>query len=365
MEAMSEALREDDARAMSEGLRERLLAASADAGADRENVSVWVPPAWRRPTVWVGAAALAIVCAILYPVLSQSRWTARTYPMGKGVRMSAARETPGMYFAYPGLPDSAPGESTGPTANVTLPGGGWAADATPQRQVRRAASICVQVQDLEARSDEVEQMARKAGGFVANSALATDDDGLRAATITIRVPVGEFDGVLGRIAKLGTVTRKNVTGEDITEQVSDEAQAVRVLTEEIRSAEARIRRGQGTPGLDGTRQLRIRKAQAEARLALLTKHARLAAIEVELNERARTQIQGGWIEDIRDAGRSALNGFLAAARLPFLVVIWTLAYAPIWVPLLFAYRWAAWNQRRWADSRRMREWRNAKSPTAG
>jgi hypothetical protein len=223
----------------------------------------------------------------------------------------------------------------------------------------------VQVQDLEARSDEVEQMARKAGGFVANSALATDDDGLRAATITIRVPVGEFDGVLGRIAKLGTVTRKNVTGEDITEQVSDEAQAVRVLTEEIRSAEARIRRGQGTPGLDGTRQLRIRKAQAEARLALLTKHARLAAIEVELNERARTQIQGGWIEDIRDAGRSALNGFLAAARLPFLVVIWTLAYAPIWVPLLFAYRWAAWNQRRWADSRRMREWRNAKSPTAG
>jgi len=333
METVSEALRDDNQTGMSEDLRERLLAAASNTRLDGEPVTAWAPPVWRRPTVWVGAAAAALAWAILFPIFSQSREMARVLPK------MAAREAPG------------------PSASVAMPGAGWAADATAERQVRRSASISVAVQDLEARNDEVERMTRKVGGFVANSALSTGADGLRSSTVTIRVPVGDFDSVLSRIAKLGMVTSKNVTGEDVTERVSDEEQAVRVLNEEIRAADGQLRQPNGGwHGLDDARRLRISKAQAEARLALLKKQARLATIEVQLSERARTQIQGGWIEDIRDAGRAALNGFLAAVRVPVLVVIWVLAYAPIWIPLVVAYRWAARRQREWADARRMQEW---------
>src|SRR5205807_4610459 len=90
------------------------------------------------------------------------------------------------------------------------------------RYVKKEANITVEVDRLEEKSDAVEQMVKEVGGYVANNQLTTGEDGLKSASLTVKVPVPQFETMLSRFAKLGEVKAKNVTGEDITEQVSDE-----------------------------------------------------------------------------------------------------------------------------------------------
>ena len=106
--------------------------------------------------------------------------------------------------------------------------------------MHKEATIGVEVDDAEAKSDQVAQVVKAAGGFVAANTLATNGDGSRSADLTVRVPVVQFEMVLGQVAKLGDVAAKNITGEDITGQISDSDQAEGVLEDAARRADARL-----------------------------------------------------------------------------------------------------------------------------
>lgn len=70
--------------------------------------------------------------------------------------------------------------------------------------------------DLDVARERALSAVRSAGGFVESSQLS---DG--TATMTFRVPAGDFEDVLGRMRDLGDVTSENVTGEDVSAEVVD------------------------------------------------------------------------------------------------------------------------------------------------
>jgi anti-sigma factor RsiW len=214
-----------------------------------------------------------------------------------------------------------------------------------ERKVHKEADITLEVDRAEAKSETVAQMVTDAGGYVANNQIATEEDGTKTASLTTKIPVGQFDPFLSKLSKLGEVKAKNVNGEDITERMSDTQQLSRTLQQDIEDTAARLRewqpKAQARQDAETLRDLRIRRAQAQARLEMLKKLGALSTVTVQLTEKPKppvVQPQGGFLDEMRDTGQAAVHSFITAAKLPVMLLIWLLAYSPVWLLLAFAYR---------------------------
>lgn len=214
------------------------------------------------------------------------------------------------------------------------------------RVVHKDAKLAVEVKGLEDQSDEVTQIVTVAGGYVLTSTITSSAEGGRQANLDIRIPVDKFDNALARIAKLGEVKEKNVTGEDITDQTTDSQQSFGVYFNDMSTKEAELQEAQKHHRSDQwkleseLRDLRISAAQAKARLENLKRLGAMANLQVELREPPAAPKAGGFLGDLGDNGHDAYDTFLIAARVPLNVLMWLLAYCPIWLPaLLVLYFW--------------------------
>jgi hypothetical protein len=232
------------------------------------------------------------------------------------------------------------------------------------RRVHKEARIGVAVEDVETDSNAVIGMTSSAGGYVVSNTLTTGANNLKTANLSIRVPVKQFDAVMSQISKLGDVKSKNVSGEDVTERFSDAEQAERVLGSELSVKEsmlqAALQRETAARKKEKreanyrvpwqqraeVRQLRIEAAQARARLELLRKISELSSIEVELNEKPAAPQATGFTQELSRTRDEAFASFAVALRVPLNLLIWIVAYSPLWLPLLIFYRFAAKHYRR-------------------
>jgi hypothetical protein len=212
--------------------------------------------------------------------------------------------------------------------------------------VHKQASISVQVGDLESNTAAVEQMTKNVGGYIANNNLETGSGGLRRSMLTIKVPVAQFETVLAKIGKLGLIQNKQVSGEDITARVSDAEQSKKVLANQLMQQVERLKKAkeQDKPQQrHEARLLQIQLAQARARYNVLSKLATLSTVQVQLQEKAKPKPvpQSGFMEEINKTKISATEAFMSALRIPIIVLMWVLAYSPLWIPLLIIYRLAS------------------------
>ena len=217
-----------------------------------------------------------------------------------------------------------------------------------ERKVHKAGDITVEVAKVEKESEAVANLITSAGGYVAQNELTTGEDNLKTASLTTKVPVAQFDTVVAQIGRLGNVKAKSITGEDITEKMSDEQEAEHVLQNDINETRNKLNgretRGQRTEDAKTLRELRIRNAQSAARLILLKRLSVMADITVQLNEKPVTTVeqpkQSGFWNDMSGTAQDAAHSFVQAMKLPILLLVWLLVYAPIWMLLLLGYRYA-------------------------
>jgi len=216
----------------------------------------------------------------------------------------------------------------------------------PLRQVHKEASIGVQVPNPQTTGDTVATMVKEVGGYVAENNLSTGDDGMKSAEMTVKVPVTQFDPFLAQVAKLGSVQSKNITGEDITEKTSDADQAEGMLEDDVQKSEAGLKAlGSRAKWRDqeATREVRIQLAQARARLILLKRMAALGTITVDLSQTpkavAPAPVTGGFVDTLQASTHDALQSLVGSASALLALLIWLLAYSPLWVTLFFAGRY--------------------------
>ena len=216
----------------------------------------------------------------------------------------------------------------------------------PQRQVHKEATIGVQVPNPEVTSDTVETMVKETGGYIAANTLSTGDNGLKTAELIVKVPVTGFEAFLSQVGKLGNVQSKNISGEDITEKTSDADQTEGVLEDDVQKSEARLKAlGSKAKWHDeqATRDLRIQLAEARARLILLKRMAALSTITIDLSQTpkptAPAPVTNGFVEGLKVNTHDALQSLLSSASALLALIIWLLAYAPLWVPLILVGRY--------------------------
>ncbi|MBC8104544.1 MAG: DUF4349 domain-containing protein [Cytophagales bacterium] len=377
----------DSTAALAPDLRQRLLECAAT-----QSPGPFVPvartlPLWRRKPVLVfgvGAAYVVLSLAFLLPMLGPAREKARqvvasadhrqiglaqssyTQDYDANVPATAFESASGSRAATPRAANGAPSSALQERAVTRQWNQGASPDAAEspdnafrlpsaqllnlERQVHREGSLTVGVDKLEAASDRVEQIVVASGGFVASNTLTTDAAGYKSADLSVRVPVTQFDDLLKQFAALGNVTAKSLSGEDITERVSDATEAEQVLVNAADNAARRLRRVRGGEKEtrlreNDLRQVRIELAQMRARLGLLRKMARLSTIHVSLTEKAKqaaqVPAQSSFLGDLREINGTAAAAFTSAIRVPVVLIIWVLAFSPLWVPLVLVYRYAS------------------------
>lgn len=218
-----------------------------------------------------------------------------------------------------------------------------------ERQVHREASITLEVDSPEAKSESIEEMVKAEGGYIASNQVNTEEDGTKTASLELKIPVKDFDSFLKSVAKLGNVKAKNISGEDVTEKVSDEQQTQHVLQQDARDTEAKLKtrssRTQRREDAESLRQLKIRAAQSKARLEMLKKFATLSTVSVELREKPKKTSEApqtepsGFVGDLKSTAQDAMHSFAEAARMPVLLLVWALVYSPVVIALFLAYRY--------------------------
>jgi hypothetical protein len=87
----------------------------------------------------------------------------------------------------------------------------------PDRMLVWKAQLSLQVWSVSNAVSEVTALVERQGGFIEQKS----DRGERSASVTLRVPAKTFKTALASLEVLGTVTYRNVEGEDVTEQYID------------------------------------------------------------------------------------------------------------------------------------------------
>ncbi|SNT18822.1 protein of unknown function [Asanoa hainanensis] len=141
-----------------------------------------------------------------------------------------------------GAGDQAKAAEGAPNQAQAQQGGAGDVDlAVDQRQIIYTGSIMVRVENVERTAAEITSLVAGAGGFVGGD-KRTDDGGRSEAVLTLRVPADRFTSVVDEIAGKGTDDRREISTQDVTEDVVD--LDARITTQRARVESARRLLGQ-------------------------------------------------------------------------------------------------------------------------
>lgn len=161
---------------------------------------------------------------------------------------------------------------------------------TAQRQVIRQASLSVEVEDVAAAVAQARGIVESLGGFVEQMSRSGDVERQRA-TMTLRVPQGQFFSALDRIEGLGEVQSEQVGSEDVTEEFIDLEARLKSAQREEESLLSLLERTESvTEILTVERELtRVRSEieRLQGRLNFLERRVDLATIVVSLSPPAQ------------------------------------------------------------------------------
>ena len=153
----------------------------------------------------------------------------------------------------------------------------------------RHGEASLEVRHVDDAVSRIRQTAAQFGGFVANTAVRTGKDEQPSASLEVRVPTAQFDGLLAALRTVGKVERITAGAEDVGEEYVDlGARAANARRVEARLVEMlATRTGKLSDVLTVEQELaRVRQEieRHDARLRWLERRAALSALTVALHE---------------------------------------------------------------------------------
>lgn len=173
--------------------------------------------------------------------------------------------------------EPAQGPAQGP-ASTTLP-----------TMIIRTGQASVEVDSLEVGIAQVQALARRMGGFIANTQIQSGDNQMRSAMLEIKLPAARFEQAVSGLQPLGRVESVNVTAQDVGEEFVDVSARVanaRRLEERLVQLLA-TRTGKLEDVLTVERELaRVREEieRYEGRLRYLRTRAAISTLTVTVHE---------------------------------------------------------------------------------
>jgi len=176
----------------------------------------------------------------------------------------------------------------------------------------RTADLRFQVKNLDKSSDVIDQLTKEFGAYISSANMSTANAEANN-TLMIRVPNGNFDGLLKAVCKESIyMQRKNVSTQDVTEEYVDiearlktkkevEARYIEILKNKAKTVE---------DVLKAEEQIRLIREEIEARegrLNYLKNQVSYSTISVQLYE--QIEYHEDPIEVTNSFGNKASSGF--------------------------------------------------------
>jgi hypothetical protein len=256
-----------------------------------------------------------------------------------------------------GIAGQAAGSKGMPPANVdraeaarngaSVPGAPGPAPASgaltaEDRKIVQTASVRLQVEEVGGSFEEVGRIATGAGGFVASSSFSYQAEA-QIASMTIRVPASQYQGVLSDLRRLGVkVDAEDSKASDVSEQYSDLSARLRNLEATEGQLLALLARAQTIQEIltvqDRLNGVRSEIEQVKGRLQLIENLTEMATITVHLRPVVAKVDNGGsgvnLGAEIREAWNNSIEflGGVAAGVIMVVVFSW-------WIPLVAIPGW--------------------------
>lgn len=250
---------------------------------------------WKTAAV---VAALVVIGIFAANLVREVVPVARLEPIREGTeaRDAASRTGPRLLApaerAVPPAQDL-PISAAQPKAQPAIPPG----EPMLLRRVIRTGHLALEVERFDETARRLLAIAEAAGGFVADSSFA-DEGGVRRGTFVLRVPAARFGDVVRQIDQLGTVQRRQVSGQDVTEEFIDLEARVRNLERQEARLLAFMDRATKIPDLmaieNEVARVRGEIERLTGRLRFLGNRVELATVQAEVSEKPKKGPGGFW-----------------------------------------------------------------------
>lgn len=229
----------------------------------------------------------------------------------------------------PGLPDTDPLPVSGTGERVIKDG---------------TVTVEVAADGFDAAYRRVVDLAGRFGGGVVASRSNTDEEGRVSGSVTVRVPVEEYERLLVGVTEVGEVVSREVTAQDVTAEFTDLESRLRHLEAQERFYLGLLEEAEGVADAVTVQQqlaqIQQQVEQIKGRLQVLEERTTFSTLTVELFEEGSTGASfdprpqrptfSAWWERALDALTNVVGGTL--------VVVFFLG--PLLVPAAVA--WAVW-----------------------
>jgi len=222
-----------------------------------------------------------------------------------------------------------------------------------ERKMIRNASMDVVVKRPKEASDNIRQLAEKAGGFLVSAEVNGGDNAL-SASLTIRVPVSKFEEIRASISKLGVrVEGEKLEAQDATKQYVDLVAQLRNLRAQETQYLGILKQAKTVKDTvevsDKLNEVRTQIDQQQAEFEALSKQVETIALTLSLRAESDVQVFGlHWrpLYRLKETIRDGIDGIAdyASAMASFLFFIPALV---LWIATILIGAAVAWRILRW------------------
>jgi hypothetical protein len=184
-------------------------------------------------------------------------------------------------------------ERSEPSAQAVPP----AQEPASSRRVIRTGQIAIEVERFDDATRRLLVIAETAGGFIADSSY-TEEGGAPRGTFVLRVPALRFSEAVRQVEALGTVQRRQIGGQDVTEEYVDLEARIRNLERQEARLLTFMDRATRIPDLmaieNEVARVRGEIERLTGRLRYLANRVELATIQAEVRQKPRKGPGGFW-----------------------------------------------------------------------
>lgn len=207
----------------------------------------------------------------------------------------------------------------------------------------KTANLAIEVESVPKAQLSTEEIAKAVKGRVQSSSKQDDEGRLASAQITLRVPVASFQSAVNRVRKLGRVTGDKLDSDDVTAEVADTEARLKVLRAEEKQYTELIKSAKKVSEVlevkDKLSETRQEIESMDATRKALRGQASESTINVELRAKRTPEQPRQNTNWSNDTFVDAVGSLNTFGRKIGGGLVYVYVFAPIWLPVALLSWW--------------------------